>query len=194
MGSGVGDAARSADDAMPLDALEVEEARRQLRAHSPRRGRRRAERLRRPIMALAMTPMIDVVFQLLVYFLVATDFTMNEEIYRVDLPSGGRSAPSEDPFELDREPIRVLVTTVGAGTTDYRLEVVGLAERISSLDGLVRLLRSRFVDPSTGRGTFESDHPVILEPSPGTTWEHAVDVFNAAVRAGCTNVIFQALP
>lgn len=176
------------------DVLDVDEARRQLKAHSPRRGRRRAERIGRPIMALAMTPMIDVVFQLLVYFLVATDFAMNEEIYRVDLPAGGGTVESGDPFELDREPVRILVTTTGPGFSDYRLEIVGVDDPIASLDRLVGVLRARLIDPGTGRGAFTADHPVVLEPSPATTWEHAVDVFNAAVRAGCTNVIFQALP
>ena len=34
-----------------------------------------------------LTPMIDVVFQLLVYFLVSTNFARGEQVYRVDLPS-----------------------------------------------------------------------------------------------------------
>jgi len=177
-----------------------------LKAHSPRRARRREARLSRPIMALAMTPMIDVVFQLLVYFLVTTNFASHEEFFRLDLPrvesataenepsAELASPPDADPFALDREPIRVLVTSTGAESNDYRLEIVGPLPQPESFEALRRVLRDRLVDPQTGAGIYQSNHPVMLEPSPATTWEHSVEAFNAAVRAGYTNVIFQALP
>ena len=34
--------------------------------------------------------MIDVVFQLLIYFLVATNFALGEQVFRLDLPNGER--------------------------------------------------------------------------------------------------------
>ena len=40
-----------------------------------------------------ITPMIDVVFQLLIYFLVATNFALGEQVFRLDLPD--RSGASE---------------------------------------------------------------------------------------------------
>ena len=40
-----------------------------------------------------MTPMIDVVFQLLIYFLLGTSFAVGEQTFRMDLPD--RSGPSE---------------------------------------------------------------------------------------------------
>lgn len=177
-----------------------------LKSHSPRRARRRAARMSRPIMALAMTPMIDVVFQLLVYFLVTTNFASHEEFFRLDLPrveattpedrnsADSGSPPDADPFALDREPIRVLVTSTGPNADDYRLEIVGPLPQPDSFESLHQLLRDRLVDPATGTGLYQSTHPLLLEPSPATSWEHSVEAFNAAVRAGYTNVIFQALP
>ncbi|MCH2149151.1 MAG: biopolymer transporter ExbD, partial [Phycisphaerales bacterium] len=57
-----------------------------------------------PSIGLNLTSMIDVVFLLLVYFLVATDFKQSEEIYRLDLPER-REGMALDPFELDDEPL-----------------------------------------------------------------------------------------
>jgi hypothetical protein len=39
-------------------------------------------------------------------------------------------------------------------------------------------------------GLFEADHPIIIEPTGTTRWEHAMEAFNAAVRARYTNVTF----
>ncbi|MFO0875440.1 MAG: biopolymer transporter ExbD [Phycisphaerales bacterium] len=180
--------------------------RRAIRARLSALRRRRLEgRRTRAAIAFNMTPMIDVVFQLLVYFLVATSFALREETYRVDLPR--RTAPAAatasvepaaearrgDPFKLDREPIRVLITTTGPNPSDVRLEVVGVAEEPASFEALRSLLLARRVDPTTRTGMYLANHPVVLEPSPATSWEHAVEAFNAAVRAGYVNVIFQTL-
>lgn len=177
--------------------------RKAMRASSPRRRRRLEERRTRPTFALNMTPMIDVVFQLLVYFLVATSFVVSEELYRVDLPRRAASSadasatsptiPQGDPFELDREPIRVLVTTTGPNPDDCTIEIVGVADSIAGFEGLRAVLFDRLADPSLGTGMFLAEHPVVLEPSPATSWQHAVEAFNAAVRAGYVNVIFQTL-
>lgn len=200
--------------ALDLDA--EPEAPLPLVTRSARHQRRRLERSQRPAVALNVIPMIDVVFQLLVFFLFAGHLAGQEDVFRVDLPTGavapaiGRadaaSEPSAsdvdpgadpgtnaDPFELDREPLRVLVTTTGAEPEDYRLEVVGLPESPRTFEELRNALQRQLVDPATGRGSFLPDHPVVLEPSPATTWEHSVGAFNAAVRAGCVNVVFRGL-
>jgi biopolymer transport protein ExbD len=182
------------------------EVRRALRAHSPRRAQRRSARLDRPAMTLPITALIDVVFLLLVFFLLVTDFSGPEEVFRIDLPptavapspaarDGADRAPQtpRDPFALERQPIRVLVTSTGPGEEEYQLEVVGLEEPVQGFAALEAALRRHLVDPSTRQGLYLPDQPVVLEPSPATTWGHSVGAFNAAVRAGYTNVVFRGL-
>lgn len=190
-----------------IDRSEPFDEKRSMRSHSTRRQRRRAERMSRATMRLNVTPMIDLLLQLLVYFMVAAAFAVNEEFYKVDLPRRTMTSaaadesptnapspePARDPFELDREPIRVLVTTTGPNPEDCTIEIVGIAERIGTFEALRAILHSRLVDPSLRSGMFLPEHPVVLEPSPATSWEHAVEAFNAAVRAGYVNVIFQTL-
>ena len=51
------------------------------------------------------------------------------------------------------------------------------------------LRESRRSDVAAG-GLFDADHPLIIEPRGSARWEHAMEVFNAAVRARYTNVTF----
>ncbi len=146
-------------------------------------SRRRPARL-----GLNLTSMIDVVFLLLVYFMAATEFKLGEEIYRLDLPER-----SNDPFELPRDPLRVTVTSIG--DENYVLKLQG-AQTTRSQPGTFQelfeiLAGSRRSDRAAG-GLFEADHPIIVEPTGGTSWEHAISAFNAIARARYTNITFAA--
>ena len=154
-----------------------------------RNGRRRRRR-RGARLGLNLTSMIDVVFLLLVYFMAATEFKRGEEIYRLDLPERGRAA---DPFELPRDPLRVTVTTVGQG--EYVLRLSGpqtAGPRPATFQELFVFLNGRRRSDRAAGGVFEADHPIIVAPTGRTSWEHAMGVFNAVVRARYTNITFTA--
>lgn len=134
---------------------------------------------------LNLTAMIDVVFLLLVYFMAATEFKLGEEIYRLDLPQRGVA----DPFELPREPLRIIVTSTGAAPDACSIRLSsGQAPR--SFQELFEVLAGNRRSPATLGGLYEADHPLIIQPSATTSWEHAIEAFNAAVRARYTNVTF----
>jgi biopolymer transport protein ExbD len=152
----------------------------------PRRARRRVH----PRIALNLTAMIDVTFLLLVYFMTATQFKMGEEVYRLDLPERGTARQQRDPFELDAEPLRIRVATIGAGLRAYQLRVEGPYRQPRTFEELHDFLDRRRIDASSTGGLFEADHPIIIQPTPATAWQHAMAAFNAAARARFTNVIF----
>ena len=142
-----------------------------------------------PSIGLNLTSMIDVVFLLLVYFLVATDFKQSEEIYRLDLPER-REGMAIDPFELDDEPLRILVRTYGGAGDDYRFQIEGARGEVRDFESLYEFLAGRRID-GMGGGVFAEDHPVLVVPSSDTSWAFAVGAFNAAVRAGSINITFE---
>ena len=142
-----------------------------------------------PSIGLNLTSMIDVVFLLLVYFLVATDFKQSEEIYRLDLPER-REGMLIDPFELDDEPLRILVRGFGISDDDYRLDIEGARGSVQDFQSLYEFLSARRID-GMGGGLFADDHPVLVVPSSDTSWSFAVGAFNAAVRAGYVNITFE---
>ncbi len=137
-------------------------------------------------MTLNMAPLIDVVFLLLMYFMVATDFSPAEEVFRLDLPAldGGRP----DPLEMLDEPLRVRLAAAGASGDAVRVIVDGPWDVTPSVRGLGEFL-TESVMPSGM--LFVADHPIIIDPTPHVAWKHVVDAFNAAVAAGCTNITLE---
>jgi biopolymer transport protein ExbD len=150
-----------------------------------RTARRRHGR-ERPRIALNLTAMIDVTFLLLIYFLTATQFKLGEEVYRLDVPE--RAAAREiDPFKLDDEPLVIGVRTLPGGS--YELDLNGpYRDKPNSFHELLNWLRSRCSDAANPSGLFATDHPIIIEPTDTTTWQHTMAAFNAVARARFTNV------
>ncbi|MEC8320804.1 MAG: biopolymer transporter ExbD [Planctomycetota bacterium] len=129
---------------------------------------------------LNLTSMIDVVFQLLIYFIVGTTFAMGEQSYRMDLPER-QGTVEVDPLELDDEP--VVVRVLGGG----RISVPGPWDGPVSVEGLTDFLRSQRADRG---GLIEIDAPIRVKPRGGVSWADAVQAFNAAVAAGYETVGF----
>ena len=155
------------------------------------RARKHRRRLMsRPRMQINLTAMIDVVFLLLIYFMVATDFKVGEAIYRMDLPDRSPSNQQSDPFDLDDEPLRISIASSGFGVLRYRLSIEGPYPQPDDFEMLFSFLRDRQINEFTSGGLFEIDHPIIVQPTRTTRWEHAIETFNAAARARYTNVIF----
>lgn len=141
-------------------------------------------------LSLNLTAMIDVVFLLLIYFVVATDFKLGEEVYRLDLPPRGSAETIQDPFELDEEPLRIHVQSTGLTHRAYSLRLDGPYDQPGSFDDLTEFLQQRQINEQSTGGLFPPDHPIVVQPSSATPWEHAVAAFNAIARAQYTNITF----
>lgn len=147
-------------------------------------------RKRTPMMLkINVTSLIDVTFLLLVYFMIATSFTSSEEAYRTDIPSR-EGVGTADPFEIQDDPLRISVNSTGLAPDMYRLQIDGPYQQPSTFDDLYTFLSSRLVRADTTGGLFEPGHPIIIQPTRTTRWEHAMQAFNAAARARYTNVTF----
>lgn len=149
--------------------------------------RRHVEKFEKRKMGVNLTPMIDVVFQLLIYFLLATNFALGEQVFRLDLPDRTGSSNEIDPFDLMDEPLRIKVASTGSDGENLSISIEGPYPQPSNLKSLEEFLRE---SRASSTGFFLEDHPVDIVPTPTTHWEHVVDVFNAAVRAGYTRVQF----
>ncbi|MBL9147744.1 MAG: biopolymer transporter ExbD [Phycisphaerae bacterium] len=139
-------------------------------------------------LSLNMTPMIDVTFQLLIYFLLGTSFVLGEEIYRVDLPD--RTERRERGEGTGEDPIVIRIRSQSAELNDYRVDLEGPLSTLPTDRSLAEGLRASIVSAENPNGLVSRRTPVVIAPSADTRWEHAVDVFDAAVKAGFNRVAF----
>jgi biopolymer transport protein ExbD len=140
------------------------------------------------LIGLNLTSMIDVVFLLLIYFMVATEFKTAEESFPMDLPARNIGQT----LMLDNEPLVIVVESAGDGLRDVRVKIEGPWDAIASPEVLTQFLRLNKVDEFHVTGLFMETHPVLIRPTENARWEHALAVYNAVARASYTNITFDA--
>lgn len=134
-------------------------------------------------MQLRMVPMIDVVFLLLVFFLVTANFRSREGFLPAELP---RQLVHAQQTELEPLEIRL-------ASQDGRqcLIEIGTQEPFlvaNDSEGFA-LFTQRLADILAVQGR-RNDDPVKLIPTPETKWEHLVKAYDAIYQQNITNVIF----
>ncbi|MCK4276397.1 MAG: biopolymer transporter ExbD [Phycisphaerae bacterium] len=129
-----------------------------------------------------LTPMIDVTFQLLLFFILTTQFRQAEGYIPGTLPRHD-AAPARAVQRIYR-PVRINLRAE-AGGEGVIYQVTGAAE--GRIDGPGRLhehlaaYRVRIGSPQV---------PIIIAPGRGVRWRYVVEAFNAAVRAKFTRIAF----
>jgi len=143
-------------------------------------------RRRRPMpMRLMMVPLIDVVFLLLVFFLLTANFRSREAFLPVQLPQLAVSS-----VNLEIEPLFIYIDSLPNGAC--RLQIGDVEEMIlpsrpgaSDFDGFSRRLAEILND------LHRTVHdPVKLVPTPTTKWDHVVKTYDALGRLSLANIIF----
>ena len=148
-----------------------------------------------------LTPMIDVVFLILVFFLCTLRFRDLEGQLQASLPKdvgGGAQALLPCPLELSirvlepgerRDALRPERPWAGRGPFEFvgrRLSYAIGPRRMADLDAVRRQLGSlRAQDP---------DYRLSLDPGPGAVHGDVLPVLDAAIEAGFTKVSFGAIP
>lgn len=130
-------------------------------------------------MQLQMTSMIDVVFLLLIYFIITANFTIDEGTLLATMP--GNSAQDRPEDQLD-PPTNIDLTSADDGVT-YSIIVNG--QRIPDATALAGFMKNR-----VATGQMKADDIVQIKPQGVVRWQHVVNVFNACVSAKLENVGF----
>ena len=144
-------------------------------SYVPERKKRKREDVK---LQPPLTPMIDVTFQLLLYFLLTSTFRKDEGQIPGTLPATtGQSA--ERP--LQHKTIKIKMAAVGL-FRDQVQYTIG-SKSLNDPRQLYALLQSR--RESQGPQT-----PVVIDPSPRVRWKYVVDAYNQAVHAKFKNIGF----
>ena len=132
----------------------------------------------------AMTPMIDVVFLLLVFFVWTASFQIIEQI----LPSEMSSQLGSDPVDLAQPPPEAdfddIVVQIGWDGTNPNWTLNG--QMVATI-GALRDRLSILAD-------IKSDAPVILDPASAVPLGYVIEVYDASKMAGLIKVSFAVNP
>jgi biopolymer transport protein ExbD len=122
---------------------------------------------------LQIAPMLDILFVLLLFFMVAAGSQKHEASIATELPgkgSPGNDVPIQITIDADGQ---VNVNNAAADSTTGD----DLPETISRLKGII---------------AGNANQPVIISPTPSTRQQRVVDVLNACTAAGVKNLAFGA--
>jgi len=126
----------------------------------------------------SMTPMIDVVFQLLIFFLCTASFQLPEQLLPTTLPPSGSATYTPSPQVQELELIRITLSQRGPAL-DIDLNggtcgsVAELRDRLRQLLALAAL-------------------PAVLDIGPEVEMNHVVTVYDTCLVAGLTDIHFAA--
>lgn len=126
-----------------------------------------------------MAPMIDMTFLLFSFVLVTSNFERPEGVLASQLPQSTASSVA-----LPFSPIVVRLSQAGpADGPEIRIDRFTDSPRtLAELPGLLAEVQRR---PG-----FDRDTPVVIAAGDEVQWDHVVGAWNAALRAGCTNIAF----
>jgi biopolymer transport protein ExbD len=143
-----------------------------------RRYRRRHRGLS---LTLNLTPMIDVVFLLLFFFLVASRFGVEGMLpARLPAPSTGLST------EVPRTPLRVRFVADAGANAGFAVTV----DHFHSAPLPISSLRDELSAIRRDKPGFDADAPVHLIAPDEAPWDGVVNAYNAALAAGYHKVFF----
>ncbi len=129
--------------------------------------------LKKRLAKVPLTPMIDVTFLLLLFFLLTMTFRLPEGMIPGALPPLGQAGP---PGGFVPDPIRVYIHPTNNNHDAY-YEVEGYAGRIENARELYEVFESRIEALGTREG------PVVITPQAKVRWQYVTEVFNQANRA-----------
>ena len=124
-----------------------------------------------PNMQPPMTPMIDVTFQLLLFFILTCEFRESEGMIPGTLPDKGSvSQPKDVPPPPDPITIKVFPS---ADRNSATYEMTGVGMGIPSVQALGELLKQRV--SKVGK-----EVPIMIHPKDDVPWGFVVEAFNQA--------------
>ena len=141
---------------------------------------------RRPVFTLRMAPMIDMIFLLLIFFLVAAKWRPPEDFLPFQLPA----AQAQDISLAKPEPLEIYISATQSGCQVQigQFPVVQIEDQAIEADlvTLMEQLRKNLV----AQKRFASD-PIEIVCQPQVKWQHLAKIYNVFFGAGLTDITFR---
>lgn len=121
-----------------------------------------------------LTPLIDIVFLLIIFFLVASHFVRNENVEAVELPSA-----TQHKTDVDESPRRLVVTI----TADRQMHVAGKPVDLLAVEQMI----------VAGHEADSNRFEVRIRGDRSVPYELVKPIMTACARAGVTDVKFAVM-
>ena len=145
---------------------------------------RKARPGRKSLLGFSLTGMIDVIFNLLILFVVITTVPQREGFLAGELPS---ASTVQSGMEIPALPI-VIRVYAGNSFEDCQLQIGSSENGPESFEELSAYLATVHTD---GGGLYEAQNPVVLDLGVGVSVDQMVKTYNAVVLAGFNNIQFK---
>jgi len=147
----------------------------------PERARKR-DRPQHRVASLQLTSLLDLVFLLLIFFVLTSAYQVSEGVLPAEMPSGADSGP---------EPVSqpLVIELKSTGGDDLRIYLARMQTPIDPRELRWELQSLRYGSGGS-RAVFMADDPVVIQADDAVRWEHIVNAVNAARHAGYKRVTF----
>jgi biopolymer transport protein ExbD len=141
---------------------------------------------RRCPFTLRMAPMIDMIFLLLIFFLVAAKWRPQEDFLPFKLP--GAQAQNYDIGKTEPLKIHILATQTGCRVEITPLYTVQIENE--NIEADLAVLMEKMENCLLAQKRFATD-PIEIICEPEVKWEHLAKIYNMFFGAGLTDITFQ---
>ena len=147
--------------------------------------RQRLSASKRKTISLRMAPMIDLVFILLLFFLVATKWRPAEDSLPFKLPA----AAASDSQIAKPGPLEIYISDAKDGCKVQIGKLYNLELRNKNLESDLAGLLQKIADCLNAQKRFVSD-PIEIVCGPKVKWEHVAKIYNVFYGAGLSDITF----
>ncbi len=130
-----------------------------------------------------ITPLIDIVFLLIIFFLVASHFTRSDTVEAVELATAKNTDPNK------QESPRKLVITI---TPDEQYHVAGKIVSMQQIE-IILMTRNDNVDSSNALPVGEDQYEVRIRTDKHVPYRLVEPIILACARAGISNIKFPVI-
>lgn len=148
---------------------------------------RRHKKSAKPGITLNVTSMVDILFNLLVYFIVTANFSIDEGSLKARLPNNLDSPTHQPPPDAGNKYTLELDSTRDHYGCDMRFNnrpVPTFSDLGATLEA-----NNHGKHPASGRIDPQVD-TIVIKPETTVRWQHVVSAFNQATRSGYGKVAF----
>ena len=135
---------------------------------------------------LRMAPMIDMIFLLLIFFLVAAKWRPDENFLPFQLPT----AQAQEPNIGNPEPLIIRIWATPDGCQAQVGQPYTVKIENEKIEADLAVLMEKIGEVLLAQKRFASD-PIEIVCSPEVKWEHLAKIYNLFFGAGLTDITFR---